>query len=239
MNRKVIIKNVEIYEKPKQFNMRPEWYHIKKIDHQVPEDIEKELNIVLNSRKNLKQNGITYNGITYYKKNYREYTIIENERTILLTSDQVPKEVISEIWDIEYGEPFRTGLLSNITGHKYIFKDDDRTLGFFPNQNERLSILYDEMFVHVQNIIDNFIGRPIKLKELPICVGYERSKYPDFNNKTFELSCSESSGSTVSVITRLFTIGKLHLTDLTDKKIISICSYCNTFKCEGEEDDKD
>ncbi len=43
MNREVIIESVEIYEKPKQFTMKPEWYHIKKLDHELPEDIKEKI----------------------------------------------------------------------------------------------------------------------------------------------------------------------------------------------------
>ncbi len=149
----------------------------------------------------------------------------------------VPQEVRKELEKVIMKEPFKmTGVVSNITGHTYIYEHgSDSKLGYFPNQHERLSEIYDKLFVHVQNIIDNFVGIPVKLKDLPLSTNYRNNDYPHFSTDTFEISSSESPGGSISPIIKHFNIGKLHLKSIEGKKIISLCSHCNSFKCEESE----
>lgn len=235
MNSSFIISNVEIYNRPKTFNIRPEWYHIKKLDHELPEDIKEEFYTFIKNRNLMEKNGIEYDNKIYRNnKNTWTWTYTEkgDDKKIMIENSNVPREVHSMHRSLEYGN-FRDGIISDITGHLYLFEHgfDDR-LGYFPNNDKKMNDLYDKMWPHVQNIIDNYVGKPVKFKDLPLCITRSISEYPDFSKDNFEIYTGESVGLSVVVTTKYFSFGKLHLTDLSGKKIIKMCNCCNAYETE-------
>jgi len=249
MNRKLIIERVEIYERPKQFTMKPVWYHKKKMDHEVPEDIKKAWEKMLQRRKDIENNGIKYEGITYYVNNDKISMIIDGKLipekwTKVPGKDYSESNVPYEIREQLYDEEFNQGIVSKITGHRYLFSHiSNKEIAYFPNQHDRLSALYDKMIIHIENIRDNYVGKPVKLTELPLKNmergDYLKNDYPDFSvckNEFGEMYASECSGGTINVITKYFTLGKLHMIDLQGRKIIAMCDRCNGYTCEGDDE---
>ncbi len=235
MNPSFIISKVEIYDRPKTFNIRPEWYHIKKLDHELPDDIKIEFDTFIKNRDLMEKNGIEYNDKIYInKKNTCIWTYTEkgDDKKILLEGSNVPQEVHSIHINLEYGT-FRSGIRSNITGHLYLFEHGsiDR-LGYFQNNDKKMNDLYDKMWPHVQNVIDNYVGKPVKFNDLPLCITRSISDYPDFSKDKFEIYTGESVGMSAVITTRYFTFGKLHLTDLNGKKIVKMCNCCNAYETE-------
>jgi hypothetical protein len=230
MNPLFIISKVELYDKPTTFNIRPECYHIKSLDHQLPDDIKILFDKFNADRLKIEKDGITYEGKTYYKNDWQDdYKTIEDNKIMELKPKDVPKNVRIMFHD---KCPFLDGIRSSITNHLYILEPGSNyNLGFVPNRDSKLSELYDEMLPYIQDII-NLVGKPIKMSDIKLCNDLRFSSYYDNDNDNFTIYFSESIKGRMSVITKLFTYCKLHLTDLQGRKIIKMCRCCNAYEIE-------
>lgn len=232
MNPLLIVSKVEVYNRPEIFDVQPEWYQLKKLDHELPEDIKIQFDDFIAKCKEIETNGITHEGKTYYKRGY-EFSCVSNNKMVSVESKDIPDEIKKTFWDLNFG-PFSKGIRSIVTKHLYLYEHGSKTkLCFFPDQSSELNALYDKTWPHVQNIIDNYVGKPIRLKDLPLCLNSTISDFPDFSKHDFTIYSGESSGS---VITRLITYAKLHLTDLQGHKIVKMCNCCNAYEVEENGD---
>jgi hypothetical protein len=229
MNPLFIISKVEIYEKPITFNIRPEWYHIKKLDHKLPDDIQILFYKYMDNRLKIEKDGITFEGKTYYKdSNNWDYVTIVDNKMINVESKDAPQDVRIMFHD---RTPFSDGIRSSETNHLYIFEHGSKDkLGYVPNRDLSLSKLYDDMLPYIQKL-DNLVGKPIKMEDL------KKNLHKDlrFRIYDFKIYSGESSGGRMSVITPLITYCKLHLTDTEGHEIIKMCECCNSFSIQDIE----